>query len=179
MEKIKLKWAHKEDWPISSVTRPSSLSLRPHMLFCLLTSLQLYWLPTYSLKTWEHAFLSTFVIAILCSWRHLPPYTQEHGLLFYSVVGSVMAPKDIWFLILGTCKCSLTRQWSFSDVIKFRIWRWKDYLELSKWVLSIIMSVLIRRCRGKWDADKAMWSRKPHTVFLAWEMEKGALSQGT
>ena len=41
-------------------------------------------------------------------------------------------------------------------MIKFRIWRWKDYPKLSKWALNTIISALIRVYRGKVEAEKTM-----------------------
>lgn len=65
----------------------------------------------------------------------------------------MMGPSDVPVLIPGICKY-LTWQNDSVDVMKVRTLRWGDYLGSSTWALNIIINVLSRQSRGRFDIRK-------------------------
>lgn len=43
----------------------------------------------------------------------------------------------------------------FADLIKLRLLRWEDYLELLEWVLNAVTGILIREAKGRSDIHRA------------------------
>lgn len=64
-----------------------------------------------------------------------------------------MGPSEVPALIPGICKY-LTWQNDSADVMKLRTLRWGDYPGSPKWTLNVIINVLPRESRGRFDTRK-------------------------
>ena len=95
-----------------------------------------------------HVYFLHTPIYIFSPYKH-PIGRPQFPLPILSGVRCIMAPKVIHVLIPGTCEyVTLYGKRDFSDVIKLKSLRWRNFLGLTMWALNVITSVLIRKAKG-------------------------------